>query len=535
MIGAVDDLPPVDAYDTPTEDVTKARPRRRLDEAVHLPPQDLEAEEALLGAMLMGATALRAADEAGVEVDHFYRPGHRLIYEAALAVRDDGAAVDELTVVSKLRSMPAAHVVEGKKVETNALELVGGPASVISLAQRYVTVTNAPSYARAVIAAATKRRLVEAGHEVARIGYDPTIEVDESVRAAEATLLEVVTAAGAKHERGDVADTEQSVDKWAAAYERRSNHELLEQDTLSWGSVELDERLGRMRAGAVFVPAGWTKHGKTWFVLDVAEAVMEQGHRVLIDSMEMSDEELMDRFVAMGGHNLSNLEAGSIPWSTLAPRRKQINGWQRRTLSGRGTVDRLRSQVSRAKLEGRPYRLVVLDHLGLLRPGPGQGRQGRREFVEDAVAELKAMAEEYAFTLLLVSQLSRPAPVKDAHERYLRPPIQSDLKEASGIEQIATAVIFVYRRMKKDTGRFDGQSAVLLMPFHRSKAPPEPLPCEFVLPGRPGTPSSIAYRFVPRLPVEEKPTPEVAAVQTAIEGTFGPVSIAHHDNDGIPF
>jgi len=289
-----------------------------------------------------------------------------------------------------------------------------------------------------------------------------------------------------------------------------------------------------MQGGDVFVPAGWTKHGKTWFVLDVAEAVMKQGARVLIDSGEMRDTQLVDRWMGMGGHNLTALEEGRIPWSVLAERRREIASWDRRTLTGRMTIERLRSQVSRAKLEGRPYRLVIVDHLGLVRPGPGQGRQGRREFVEDVCAELKAMAEEYHFTLLLVSQLSRPAAVKDAHERYLRPPIASDLKEASGIEQIATSVIFVYRRMDKNTGKFDGQSAYLLFPFHRSRATPDPVTCMFTLPVRPGSASQSAYRFEPVTIELSEPPAAVQEVKEALEGTFGPLTIVPSTDD-IPF
>lgn len=490
------------------------------DETTHLPPQSLEAEEATLGAMLMSAQPRAVADDLHLEGRHFYRPSHRTILEAIRSVERSSSEVDELTVITQLKTM-------GKLGE------IGGAAAIMSLIECVPSLANARSYIQEVVEVATKRALVERGHAIAKLGYDTTVPADAGVQQAEHQLLELVTSTGKRHQRGEAVDTEQSMEAWAARYARRSDDELLEQDTLSWGRPELDERLGRMRPGQVFVPAGWTKHGKTWFVLDVAEAVMNAGHRVLVDSGEMTDEELNDRWMAMGGHNYTAIEEGRIPWGVLADRRKQMQRWQRRVLTGRMTMARLRSQVSRAKLERRPYRLVIVDHLGLLRPVGAEGRNGRREFVEDAVAELKAMAEEYEFTLLLVSQLSRPPAEKEAHPRYLRPPIQSDLKEASGIEQIATAVVFVYRQMERKTGRFDGQKAALLIPFHRSKQPPDPVTCEFVLPSRPAGASQSAYRFIPVTVQTSEPTPEAAAVQEQLEGSFGPVSVVTPDD--IPF
>lgn len=118
----------------------------------------------------------------------------------------------------------------------------------------------------------------------------------------------------------------------------------------------------------------------------------------------------------------------------------------------------------------------------------------------------------------------------------MRPPIQSDLKGASGIEQIATSVIFVYRRMVKETGRFNEQSSVLLFPFHRSRQVPKPIACEFVLPSMRPTGSPIsAYRFMPVTVEARDPSPEATAVQSSLEGTFGPLTLVQDETDDIPF
>lgn len=494
-------------------------------------PQNLEAEEALLGAMLSHPRGVAAADEVGVRAEDFYRPSHRVLFDTILEVRDGGVEVDELTTINALRASTAKQH-DGKDVP--ALPFVGGAAAVMTLQERCPAVSNAKSYAEVVVEAARKRSVVETGHAMAALGMDATVGAEDAIRQAETQLLELVTAASREHERGDVHDSEPSMTSWLDRYARMMDVEEFEKETLSWGRPELDERLGRMTRGGVYVPAGWTKHGKTWFVLDVAEAVCEQGERVLIASGEMNDVELVDRWVAMAGHDYTAVQEHRIPISTIKPRVEQIRGWQRRTITGKLSIARIRSQVSRAKLEGKPFRLVVLDHLGLLRPDRGAKFQPRREFVEDAVAELKAMAEEYGFTLLLVCQLSRPERTPGNHPRFKRMPIETDLKEASGIEQIATTVVFVYRRMNPETGRFEAQEAVLGMPFHRSRPTPEPLPVEFVLPSRAA--SSGAYRFVPVSSATTSPTPEAQAVQGKLEETFGPVTVvAPPTYDDVPF
>lgn len=542
MTDAAYDGPPIDQYEDAGHGAAADRAPRDLEPA-HLPPQDLWAEEATLGAMLREghATILTALDR-GLEGRHFYRPSHRVIYDAIVAQYHDNGAVDTLTIINRLRATKVKDELVGRGKEVIALGYVGGAGAVMTLEERVPAAANAKQYIDDVVEVATKRRMVEIGHEIARYGYDTTVTGDDGVRQAEQELLALVKDTGEKHRRGDVVETDASIDRWAAAYERyHDDEELYERETLSWGSVELDERLGRMRPGQLFVPAGPTKHGKTWFCLDVAEAVMQQGARVLIDSGEMEDEELVERWIAMGGHNYTAVQEKRIPPSVMAERVKVLRRWRRRTTTGRMSIERLRAQVSRAKLEGDPFRMVVVDHLGLVRPAPGAARHGRTEFLEDAVAELKAMAVEYGFTLLMVCQLSRPPQEKDTHPRYLRPPIQSDLKGASGIEQIATAVIFVWRQMDRATGKFVGQKAHLLFPFHRSRPTPKSLPCEFVLPARPGQLSGSAYKFVPVTVDNDEgstPTPEMVSVQEQLEGTFGPLQVvpnAPANDDDIPF
>lgn len=531
------DGPPLDVYEAGAHGDDRAAVDQVHEpepgQAVRTPTQDLEAEWAIIGAMMMAPSAIEAAEAAGLRSEDYLRPGHRVLHDAILAVRDSGREVDTLLTIAQLRRMSVEG--HGTRKLVPALDYVGGPGEVMTMAERVPSIVNAKAYAEGVVDASTNRRLLDAGNRIGELAVDPTVSPDEGVRGMEQIMLEVVTRNGAQHEAGEVFDADASIDRWAERYERLQDAEEFEKETVSWGRPELDERLGRMGRGSVFVPAGWTKHGKTWFVLDVIEAVCRQGERVLLHSAEMSDDQVVDRWVAMGGFDYTKVQEKALPWSVIRDRVEQMRSWKRRVVQGKTTVARIRAQVSRAKLEGRPFRVVVIDHLGLVRPDRGAKFQPRREFVEDACAELQAMAEEYGFTLLLVCQLSRPERKPGDHPRFKRPPFEGDLKEASGIEQIATSVIFVHRVMDPETGKFNGQASQILFPFHRLRPTPRGLHAEFALPSqRPAGAVGSAYRFEPVTIERSEPSPAVTAAQEAVEGAFGPVTL-EPSNDDIPF
>lgn len=527
---------PIEAYEGLAPSPERIREAERESAAKergssHLPPQNLEAEEAVLGAMLMSTAAIAAAEEVGLERDHFYRPSHRLVWDAIHAVRRDGDEADELAVIHKLKATEAKT--EGGKTD-NALALVGGANLVMALVERVPAVANAKAYAKEVRATWVKRTAVEVGHEVARIGYDPTVSAEDTVSATERELLRMVTSSDTAQKRGDTLDGRTSMERWAALYDRRRDPELLAKDTLAWSSDAMTERMGRALPGGIYCFAGWTKHGKTWSVADEAEAFMEQGARGLMVCGEMSDSDMVDRWVAMGGHDYTKVQVGALPWPVIRDRVQRIEAWQRKTMTGRLTIERLRAELARAKLEGRPYRFVVIDHLYLLMPDAGQMRMGKTDFIEYACAELKALAEEYGVTLLLVVQLTKPERAeKGCHPDYLRPPTVADLKGASGIPQIATTVAFVHRQMNRDTGLFDGQLSWITFPWHRFRERPRKMRCEFTLPD--GVRTS-AYRF--RLD-EVKPSSElVAAVepaQQALTEMFDAEVVGVEIDDDIPF
>lgn len=527
------DQPPVEAYEGLPSPERKAAAEKasRANEfgSSHLPPQNLEAEEALLGAMLMSSEAIRQADDVRVHAETFYRPSHRVIHGVIQDLLQSGESVDELTTINQLRATEIKG--EGGK-PVNGLAYVGGAAAIMSLVERVPAVANARAYAKEVRAQWVKRQLVERGHAIAGIGYDPTIGPDDAVRAAESELLQIVTSSNTAAQRGDTLDSSASMELWSALYDRRSDPEQYAQDTLSWGSVELDERFGRALRGSIYGIAGWTKHRKTWFASDVGEAFMEQGARGLWACGEMSDSDMVDRWVAMGGHDYTKVQEGKIPMPLIRERVERIKSWLRRTITGRITLSRLRGELSRAKLEGRPFRFMVLDHFGHLRPDPGEGRHGDVEFNAAALVELKALMEEYDCTLLLVIQLKKPErPDKNKHANYLRPPTVGDLKGTSGIEQILATLVFVHRQMDETTGKYAGQLQWLLFPFHRFREQPNRMRCEFTLPDGVGR---SAYRIRPD---EVRPASEmstaVVEVQETLSAAFDATVVA--PDDDIPF
>lgn len=489
-------------------------------------PCNVEAEEAILGAMLSDRSVQARMLAGGLERGDLFRPAHRLVFDAIQRGQAREGYADELVTISVLKSMPKVRSLgEDGGREVSALAVVGGAPAVLTLAQRCPAVANANAYAAEVRRQAQKRRLLEAAQVALEAANDPTLEPEEAIGRAEAALLEAARTSGGDG-AGDIRTGTETAEAFADQYVRRFDSEGDDEDTIGWPWEQLDEKIGRMRAGDVIVVSGWSKDGKTWWALDMEEAAHRQGKRVAYFTGEMSDVELLERFVAMGGHPYSAVQDARLPWGVLQDRLADIEGWDRVTVGGRLTIERIRAHVARARLEGTPFQMIVVDHLHLLRPS---GRQERREFYEDACAELKAIGQEYGVVVVLLCQLKKAA---ERNGVMYPPPILPDLKETSGIEQIATTAVFVYRQRDEDGRRLDASN--LLIPYHRSRPAPGALSALWT--GLHPTDKSKSYRFVEKPSGGEVATVDgtpAGAVQQELEGTFGPVVVTTPDD--VPF
>lgn len=442
-----------------TENVTPILDERRAgtsDGITHLPPQSLEAEEAILGGMLISTFAIERAEDVRLRAEHFYRPSHRLLFNTILEQHATNGEVDELTIVNVLKAKHAGtkpekvRDAEGnyvtQQVPVSALERVGGAAAVMTLAERCPAVANARSYAQEVVDQAVLRSLVETGHEIARLGYEHPDVPDQLVGQA-AELVSNLDAPSA--EREFVAMDELLGGLYDTWTERAENGGKIV--GLSTGLDRLDSRLGGLQPGKVYVVAGRPAMGKSAFAMNIAEhAAIEEGKHVAVFNFEMDPLDLTARMVSsvakVDGHRLTNTAPKDTDWEYLVAAITRIQerapGRLLMSPASQLTPAQIRTRMRRLKRrlerESKELGLVVIDYLQLMSLGK---RTDNREGEVSAMSrEIKAMAMELQVPVLLLSQLNRGVELR-ADKR----PMLSDLRESGAIEQDADVVMLLFR------------------------------------------------------------------------------------------
>lgn len=385
------------------------------DDVGFLPHQDLEAEEAALGAAVISPKAAAVLVEVLEEVD-FFRPSHRILYSVIRSLLEGGQGVDETVVMTRLRSI-------GK------LEDVGGHVAILELVERVPAVANARSYCGRVKEVAVLRRLAD-GMQAAFRATHTADGAEEALRLAEGIVF-----GAADRMAGSAVEfrTETMAADWYSSLFLPEHGG----DPVDWPIDQITKRLGGLRQGQVIAFGMRTGGGKTWFGLDVIEVFAQLEKRSLLISMEMDREEIMERLVAMGGHDYADVQAGKIHPPVMKGRADEINGWPLTLLDDADyTVGQIRAELARAKADGRPYRLVVIDHLHLM-THPGRDL---RLGIDQTVKELKQLAKRYGVTILVLAQLTRPADKKPDAE-----PTLYDFKESGGIENIANVALMAWK------------------------------------------------------------------------------------------
>jgi replicative DNA helicase len=394
-------------------------------------PQNLDTEQALLGALLKNPTvAARKCWDASLTAADFGREQHGVIYDAIIGCVKRGEDVDEFSLVDDLRrqEVPAER---GKTV--NALQYVGGAPFVLSLADRGV-VSVVGAHAAEIVSQALSRELMAVGDELVNQGAE-LAPIADAVTAAERRLAHARDRAEGRFgnvRRSDVADALQRV---------LSDYISGEPDDLvPFGLPKLNAIGGGMAPGDVVVVGARSGVGKTWWGLDAVEIAMGAGRRSVVFSLEMPQEQLVRRLLAMGGLNLTGIKRREVPYDSMESRITTIDSWQGMLdiEDGPTTVDRMQAVLASARIDGRPYRVVVLDHLHLL-DVPGS-RADYRVALNQELTRIKHMAGEHGCTVILLAQLNRP---RKGDEKN-RPTIH-DLRESGGIGDIADYVLLLHR------------------------------------------------------------------------------------------
>jgi replicative DNA helicase len=393
--------------------------------SAHVPPHALEAERAVLGALLLDPALVNDAIGLPLAPDDFYRDAHQKIYRSILSLHERGERPDSVTLSDELQ-------------KRGELEAIGGRAELARIFDYGVTTANLDSHARIVIDKALLRRLIGASQEIAREATAGRDEVRDVLDRAEARIFAIT-------DRKVRKDIFRMRDLTAPAiHELQRLHELKTRITgLATGLDDIDEMTGGFQPGELIVVAGRPSMGKTALCLNIAEHAAIKGRKpVVVFSLEMSKEQLVLRMLSSRSQiNLRQLRTGYIgdDWSRLTKATGELHSapiWIDDT-PGLSALE-LRAKARRIRSE-EPLSLIVVDYLQLMR-GP-DSVDSRQQEISHITRSLKGLAKELAVPIIALSQLSRAPELRGAKGI----PMLSDLRESGAIEQDADVVIFVYR------------------------------------------------------------------------------------------
>jgi replicative DNA helicase len=396
-------------------------------DVLRVPPHSIEAEQSVLGGLMLVAEAWDKVADRLVE-DDFYRREHRLIFRAIGALAGGGQPCDAVTL--------------GEWFERHGeTAQVGGVAYLAELANNTPSAANITAYADIVRDKSVLRKLIEAGTQIAGDGFNPEgRNTPEILEAAEQRVFKIAEA-GARGRKQVVSIRQSLQEAFDDLVKRSENRGQL--DGLTTGFKDLDGLTSGMQKQELIIVAGRPSMGKTAFALNIAEAVALRAKQpVLVFSMEMSASQLALRLISsLGRLNQQKLRDGDLPdeeWPRVSQAVSLLS-------ESKIFIDdtpalspgELRSRARRMMRE-HGLGLVVIDYLQLMQV-PGN-KENRATEISEISRNLKAMAKELDVPVIALSQLNRAL-----EQRNDKRPVMSDLRESGAIEQDADLILFIYR------------------------------------------------------------------------------------------
>ena len=392
-----------------------------------VPPQNVEAEQSVLGAMLIEREAISRATEI-LRPEDFYREAHRLIYNSIMQLYNKNEAVDLITITEQLK-------------KEDKLEAVGGISFVTSLANSMPTAANVTYHAKIVEEKALLRQLINAATYIAGMGYEATDEVLNILDSAEKTILGVAN----RKVKGDFAPVKNIIldafHKIEQLYDSKGGI-----TGLSTGFKDLDRLTAGLQPSDLILIAARPSMGKTAFVLNIARNVaVKEKKAVAFFSLEMSKEQLVQRMLCSEAPiDAQRLRIGDLKdddWKRLVVAAEKLSAAPIFIDDTPGvTVVEMRAKARRLKVE-HDLKLIVIDYLQLMQGQSGSGRsENRQQEISEISRSLKGLARELNVPVIALSQLSR-----GVESRQSKKPMLSDLRESGSLEQDADIVAFLYR------------------------------------------------------------------------------------------
>ncbi|MEG2483624.1 MAG: replicative DNA helicase, partial [Lachnospiraceae bacterium] len=389
-------------------------------------PHSIEAEQSVIGAMLMDKDAIMTAAEV-ISGEDFYQMAYGILFESMVELFNEGKPVDLITLQDRLKEKDVPP-------EISSLEFVR------ELVTNVPTSANVKYYAEIVMEKSTLRRLIRLNEEIANICYLGKEPLEEVLETTEKKVFELVQS----RNTGDYVPIKQVVLNALDRIEKASKNKGNVTGIPS-GFIDLDYKMSGLQPSDLILVAARPSMGKTAFVLNIAQHVAFKAKKTtVIFSLEMSKEQLVNRLFSLE----SQVDAQSIRTGNL-----KDSDWEK-LIEGAGTIGKsnliiddtpgisiseLRSKCRKYKLEHH-LELVIIDYLQLMSGRIGGRSESRQQEISEISRSLKSLARELGVPVIALSQLSRAVEQRQDHR-----PMLSDLRESGAIEQDADVVMFIYR------------------------------------------------------------------------------------------
>lgn len=389
-------------------------------------PNSIEAEQSVIGAMIMDNEAVETASE-HVTSEDFYSKPLGVMYDAILSLHTKGKNIDVVTLQDKLREMNVPP-------EFSSFEYIEG------LIREVPTSANVKDYARIVYEKATLRRLIRASEETANIAYAQNTEIEAVLNDAEKRVFDITQKRGMSDYVPISKVVSDALDRIEAASKTKGNV-----TGIATGFTDLDYSTSGLQPSDLILIAARPSMGKTALALNIAQYMaFHQDETVAIFSLEMSKEQLVNRLFAMEARvDAQKLRSGNLTepeWEALIEGANVVGASRLIIDDTPGiTVPELRSKCRRFKSE-HDLKIIFIDYLQLMSGSGHRGGESRQQEISEISRSLKALARELNVPVVALSQLSRAVESRPDHR-----PMLSDLRESGAIEQDADVVMFIYR------------------------------------------------------------------------------------------
>lgn len=395
-----------------------------MDTSIRSIPHNIEAEQGVIGSMLIDKTSIVEAMEV-LNTEDFYKDSHKVIFDSILDLYKKDTAVDIITLTENLKSK-------------SKLEAAGGITYISELSGSIVSTANLKSYVKIVKDKSTLRKLIRTSTKIIEESYKNQNDVTGTIDMAEKSIFDL----SSNRKISDFEPMNVVLERGFIEIERLFNNKG-ETTGIASGFRELDAKTSGFQKGDMVLVAARPSMGKTTFALNIAEyAALREGKKIAIFSLEMSKEQLAYKLLCSEAHiDMLNLRTGNLEdkdWESIARASGPLAAAEIFIDDTAGiSIMEMRSKCRRLKME-HGIDMIVVDYLQLM--SGGKGSENRQQEVSEISRSIKALAKEMECPVIALSQLSRAPEARTDHR-----PMLSDLRESGSIEQDADIVMFLYR------------------------------------------------------------------------------------------